>query len=78
MDIIDSDPEIDFDHLNQYVGGDISLTKEIFGLFKNQVEMWSKALFADADDEVWSGMTTHALRPVKSPLNKSSTVLASL
>ncbi len=61
MDIIDSDPEIDFDHLNQYVGGDISLTKEIFGLFKNQVEMWSKALFADADDEVWSGMT-HSLK----------------
>lgn len=61
MDIVDSQPEIDFDHLNQYVGGDISLTKEVFGLFKNQVEMWSKALIADADDEMWAGLT-HSLK----------------
>lgn len=61
MTPIDSEPEIDFDHLNQYVGGDVSLTKEIFNLFKNQVDMWSKALVADADDDVWSGLT-HSLK----------------
>ena len=60
MDIIDTDPEIDFEHLNQYVGGDVSLTKEVFSLFKNQVDMWSKALVADADDDVWAGLT-HSL-----------------
>lgn len=61
MEIIDSEPEIDFDHLNQYVGGDISLTKEVFGLFKNQVDMWAKALDAEADDSIWSGLT-HSLK----------------
>lgn len=61
MDIVDSQPEIDFDHLNQYVGGDIELTKEIFGLFKNQVDMWSKSLTADAPDSVWAGLT-HSLK----------------
>ena len=61
MEFIDSETEIDFDHLNQYVDGDIALTKEVFGLFKNQVDMWSKALSADSDDSVWSGLT-HSLK----------------
>lgn len=61
MEFIDSETEIDFDHLNQYVGGDILLTKEVFGLFKNQIDMWSKALVADADDGVWAGLT-HSLK----------------
>lgn len=61
MDILDAEPEIDFEHLNRYVGGDIGLTKEIFNLFKNQVDMWSKSLAADADDAVWSGLT-HSLK----------------
>lgn len=46
-------PEIDFDHLNQYVGGDPDLTREVFGLFRNQVEMWGRGLTADADDDMW-------------------------
>lgn len=54
-------PEIDFDHLNKYVGGDVDLTREVFGLFRNQVEMWGKGLTADADDEVWSSVT-HSLK----------------
>ncbi len=58
---IDSDPEIDFDHLNQYVGGDEDLTAEIFGLFQHQVEMWGRALVADADDDVWMSVT-HSLK----------------
>jgi len=54
-------PEIDFDHLNQYVGGDADLTREIFGLFRNQVEMWGRGLKADADDDVWASVT-HSLK----------------
>ena len=61
MDINDSEPEIDFDHLNQYVGGDIGLTKEIFGLFKNQVDIWAKQLRADANDDIWAAVT-HSLK----------------
>jgi len=57
----DSEAEIDFDHLNQYVGGDSSLTAEVFGLFQNQVEMWGKALTVDADDEIWTAVT-HSLK----------------
>jgi len=54
-------PEIDFEHLNQYVGGDLDLTREVFGLFRNQVEMWGKGLVADADDDMWSNVT-HSLK----------------
>jgi len=54
-------PEIDFDHLNLYVGGDANLTREVFGLFRNQVEMWGRGLQADADDEMWSSVT-HSLK----------------
>ena len=57
----DSDTEIDFDHLNQYVGGNKSLTAEVFSLFKHQVEMWGRALVVDADDETWASVT-HSLR----------------
>jgi len=53
--------EIDFEHLNQYVGGDADLTREIFGLFRNQVEMWGRGLAADADDDLWANVT-HSLK----------------
>lgn len=53
--------EIDFDHLNLYVGGDPDLTREVFGLFRNQVEMWGKGLTADADDDMWANVT-HSLK----------------
>ena len=58
---MESQPEIDFDHLNQYVSGDISLTKEIFSLFKNQVDLWSRSFKPDIPDEIWSAMT-HSLK----------------
>ena len=61
MSITDSEPEIDFNHLNQYVSGDADLTAEVFGLFKHQVEMWGRALTVDADDETWESVT-HSLR----------------
>jgi len=54
-------PEIDFNHLNQYVDGDPELTREVFGLFRNQVEMWGRGLTADADDDLWSSVT-HSLK----------------
>lgn len=57
----ESTSEIDFDHLNQYVGGDIELTAEIFGMFHHQVEMWGRALTADADDDTWAAVT-HSLK----------------
>jgi len=53
--------EIDFDHLNRYVGGDPELTREVFGLFRNQVEMWGRGLTADADDDMWANVT-HSLK----------------
>ena len=56
-----TDTEIDFEHIKQYVGDDIELTKEVFGLFKNQVEMWARGMIADADDESW-GAIMHSLK----------------
>ncbi|MEP1230627.1 MAG: Hpt domain-containing protein [Litorimonas sp.] len=54
-------PEIDFEHLNQYVSGDRDLTREVFGMFKHQVDMWARMLTADADDETWASIT-HSLK----------------
>ena len=54
-------PEINFEHLNKYVDGDPELTREIFSLFRNQVEMWGRGLTASADDEIWSSVT-HSLK----------------
>ncbi len=61
MSYSDSDSEIDFDHLNQYVGGDAALTAEVFGLFKNQVDMWGKSLTVEAEDDIWAAVT-HSLK----------------
>jgi len=61
IDSMTDSSEIDFDHLNLYVGGDPDLTREIFGLFRNQVEMWGKGLTADADDDMWANVT-HSLK----------------
>lgn len=57
----DSSPEIDFDHLNQYVGGDPALTAEVFGLFKNQVDMLGGSLDPSSSDETWAAVT-HSLK----------------
>ena len=57
----DSETEIDFDHLNQYVGGDTALTAEVFGMFTHQVEMWGRMLTVDADDATWESVT-HSLK----------------
>ncbi len=57
----DSAPEINFEHLRQYVGDDPDLTREVFGLFQNQVEMWGRMLAAHADDDMWASVT-HTLK----------------
>lgn len=61
IDPMTDSPEIDFEHLNQYVGDDPDLTREVFGLFRNQVEMWGRGLTADADDDMWANVT-HSLK----------------
>lgn len=53
--------EIDFDHLNRYVAGDAGLTREVFGMFRNQVDMLSRSLTSDADDDLWAHVT-HSLK----------------
>ncbi|MGB3457145.1 MAG: Hpt domain-containing protein [Litorimonas sp.] len=53
--------QIDFDHLNRYVAGDVALTREIFSLFTHQTEMWGRGLDSASDDEVW-GSVTHSLK----------------
>ena len=53
--------EIDFEHLNRYVAGDPDLTREVFGLFRNQVEIWGRGLRADVDDDMWANVT-HSLK----------------
>jgi len=52
---------IDFEHLKRYVGNDPALTAEVFGLFKNQVDLWSSRLNSDLDDDSWS-MMAHSLK----------------
>lgn len=61
MTISESTPEIDFNFLKQYIGDDIELTKEVFGLFKHQIDMWKKGLNATADDETWASVM-HSLK----------------
>lgn len=75
MLVNDSEPEIDFDHLNQYVGGDVSITAEVFGMFKHQMEMWGRALNSDADDDTWEAVT-HSMKG--SALAVGATKLAEL
>jgi len=53
--------QIDFEHLRQYVGDDPILTAEVFGLFKNQVDLWSTQLIPDLDDDSWT-MMAHSLK----------------
>ena len=48
---------IDYKHLERYVAGDVGLTREVFGMFTHQMEMWGRGLQADADDEVWASVT---------------------
>jgi len=53
--------QIDFEHLRRYVGDDPALTAEVFGLFKNQVDLWSSQFNPNLDDDSWA-MMTHSLK----------------
>ena len=53
----DSNIEINFDHLNNYVAGDVDLTAELFSLFQHQVEMWGRALVVDTDAVSYTHLT---------------------
>jgi len=57
----DSVPEIDFDHLNRYVSGDVDLTRELFGLFQSQTEIWMRMLTLEADPEMFES-AAHSLK----------------
>ena len=62
MKIMNESPsQIDFEHLKQYVGDDPALTAEVFGLFKNQVDLWSSRLQPDLEDDHWY-MMAHSLK----------------
>jgi len=61
MTSISPDTAINFRHLRQYVGDDMSLTAEVFGMFKHQTEMWGKMLSPDVDDDMWASVT-HSLK----------------
>ena len=52
-----SDAPIDYAHLDRYVAGDVGLTREVFGMFAHQMEMWGRGLTPDADDEMWASVT---------------------
>ncbi len=56
-----SDKVIDYNHIRQYTGDDDELIAEIFSLFKNQVEMWSRGMDAKSDDDSWSAVM-HSLK----------------
>ena len=57
----DSTAEIDFDHLNRYVQSDVELTRELFGLFQNQIETWMKMISMDVDEEMFES-AAHTLK----------------
>ena len=57
----DSAPEIDFDHLNKYVDGNVDLTRELFGLFQNQVDTWMKMISMDVDADMFES-AAHTLK----------------
>lgn len=56
-----SESEIDFATLSHNTGGDEDLIAELFELFTHQVEMWSRGLYVDADDDTWSS-SAHTLK----------------
>jgi len=58
---MDSESYIDFEHLRRFVGDDPDLTAEVFGLFKNQVDLWSPQLRPELDDDSWM-MMAHSLK----------------
>ena len=57
----DSSAVLDFDHLNKYVNGDVDLTRELFGLFQNQIDTWMKMISMDVDADMFES-AAHTLK----------------
>jgi len=56
-----SEIAVDFEHIRRYVGEDPDIMQEVFSLFKNQIDMWSRGLDPVADDEAWAAIM-HSLK----------------
>lgn len=54
---------IDLDHLNRFTLGDAALTEEVLGLFREQVQMWSRVLDPALPDQAWKD-AAHTLKGV--------------
>lgn len=54
-------PAIDFAHLHHYVGDDASVIAEVFSLFRNQIDMWTRGLDPGAPDDHWTSIM-HSLK----------------
>ncbi|MEL6791229.1 MAG: Hpt domain-containing protein [Pseudomonadota bacterium] len=44
---------IDLNHLQLYVGDDVSLRDEILSIFEDQLALWMGRLSPDMDDDTW-------------------------
>ena len=47
-------PAIDKAHLDRMTGGDSDLALEVLGLFKEQIELWSRLLQPDSNSADWA------------------------
>ncbi|MGD2131827.1 MAG: Hpt domain-containing protein [Maricaulaceae bacterium] len=52
---------IDIDHLRGYTGGDPEVERDVFSAFREQCDMWGRALDPKGDEETWRS-ATHALK----------------
>ena len=52
---------VDFEHLKTYTAGDLSVEREVLGLFVHQVELWIRMLQESGDDEIWRD-AAHSLK----------------
>ncbi len=54
-------PVVDKAHLERMTGGDRELALEVLGLFREQIELWSKLLQPSTDTEDW-GNAAHTVK----------------
>lgn len=52
---------IDLQHLDRYTAGDAALTEEVLGLFREQVQMWSRVLDPSLPGQAWKD-AAHTLK----------------
>jgi HPt (histidine-containing phosphotransfer) domain-containing protein len=54
-------PGVDKAHLERMTGGDQELALEVLGLFREQIELWSKLLAPSTDTQDW-GNAAHTVK----------------